>query len=649
MKFRHGSAMIFLLFSSLLASLLTSCGGGGSTSGEGSGNITPPPQASLLKITTSSLPPVLAGQPYSFQLEGNGGVGALTWSATNQLPDGLSLSSSGLLTGALSSPGEYGLFLKIQDSGTPAQSVSTVLFIFVPTALTIIAGSPIPQNRFVPFDFPPLVTGGTPPYAMTITGGALPPGVTLSNNQISGTPTQAGVFPYTLQVTDSGSGTIQQTTSVAASITVNSKLQIASINLPAGVQNRAYSFTLTAVNGTAPLQWSSQGLPSGLALDPASGIISGTPTVAGEQFITVAVTDSSSPPQNTSTILDLNIAGILQFTSTNLGTAVAGQLASLSIPFSGGVQPVTATLVSGSLPSGLSIFNFGSLVSVTGSTNQIGSYTFTVQLQDSASPPQTVQGPLTLNIVPQPPLIKTTTLPSAVVNASYSTGLSAIQGTPPYNWTISSGSLPAGLLLDSIGVIHGTPTTAGTSSFTVLLTDSGTAAQTATANLSLKVNSNFLGRNDTIQTATLLSNGSFMASISPYSDPSASAPDSDYYKLTANPGATVFISILAKQLSSADPLDSVLEIVDGSGTRLSICKDPAQAFLQPPAVLDPNPNDYNDSCINDDENPNTTDSSLGLQVPSSATSPLTFYAHVLDWRGDARPDMIYQIQVSGAN
>ena len=224
MKFRHGSAMIFLLFSSLLASLLTSCGGGGSTSGEGSGNITPPPQASLLKITTSSLPPVLAGQPYSFQLEGNGGVGALTWSATNQLPNGLSLSSSGLITGALSSPGEYGLFLKIQDSGTPAQSVSTVLFIFVPTALTIIAGSPIPQNRFVPFDFPPLVTGGTPPYAMTITWGALPPGVTLSNNQISGTPTQAGVFPYTLQVTDSGSGTIQQTTSVAASITVNSKL-----------------------------------------------------------------------------------------------------------------------------------------------------------------------------------------------------------------------------------------------------------------------------------------------------------------------------------------------------------------------------------------------------------------------------------------
>lgn len=647
MRLRPWAAFIFLFFSFLLAS----CGGGGGSSAGGGANTTPPPPPTppQLKITTSSLPPVLAGQPYSFQLEGSGGVGALTWSSTSQLPAGLSLSSSGLITGELASPNNYILFIKLQDSGSPAQSVSTTFSILVPTPITIVAATPMAPNRFVSFDFPPVVTGGTPPYTMAISAGALPPGVTLLNNHISGTPTQAGVFSYTLQVTDSGPDPIQQTASVATSMTVASSLQITSMNLPVGVQNRPYSFTLTAVNGTDPLQWSVNGLPAGLTLDSATGIISGTPTNAtvNSVILSVTVTDSSSPPAQSTTSLFLNIAGVLQFTSTNLGNAIAGQFAFFNIPFSGGLRPVSATLVSGSLPSGWALDS--SIDSISGDSSQLGTYTFTVQLQDSASPPQTAQGSLTLNIVPKPPVITTTTLPRAVINASYNASLAATQGTPPYDWSIQNGALPAGLTLDSTGLIHGTPTTLGASTFTLLLTDSGSPAQTATQSFSLTVNASFLGRNDTIQTATPLSNGAFMATISPYNDPSASGPDTDYYRLSASPGATVFIGIHAQQLSPPSPLDSVIEIVDSNGTRLSICKDPAQAFLQPPAVLDPNPNDFNDSCINDDESPNTLDSSLQLQVPGSATSPLTFYVHVLDWNGSARPDMVYQIQVSGAN
>ncbi len=643
MRLRHGTAFIFLF-----SFLLTSCGGGGGSSAGGGANTTPPPPTPpQLKITTSSLPPVLAGQPYSFQLEGSGGVGALTWSSTGQLPAGLSISSSGLITGTLASPNTYILFIKLQDSGSPAQSVSTTFFILVPTPITILVATPMAPNRFVSFDFPPVVTGGTPPYTMTIAAGELPPGVTLSNNHISGTPTEAGVFSYTLQVTDSGADPIQQTASLETSMTVASRLQITSMTPPVGVQNRPYSFTLTAVNGTGPLQWSVKDLPAGLTLDPDSGIISGTPTAAtvNPVDLSATVTDSSSPPAHSTTDLSLNITGLLQFTSTNLGNAVVGQFTFFNIPFSGGFRPVSAKLVSGSLPSG---WVLGS-DSISGESSQLGTYAFTLQLQDSASPPQTAQGSLTLNIVPKPPVITTTTLPRAVVNASYSAPLAATQGTPPYNWSIQSGSLPAGLMLDSTGLIHGTPTTLGTSTFTVLLTDSGSPAQTATQSFSLTVNASFLGRNDTIQTATPLSNGAFMASISPYDDPSASGADTDYYKLSANPGATVFIGIFAQQLNPPSPLDSVIEIVDSSGARLSICKDPAQAFLQPPAVLDPNPNDFNDSCINDDESPSTLDSSLQLQVPGSATSPLTFYLHVLDWSGRARPDMVYQIQVSGAN
>ena len=80
-------------------------------------------------------------------------------------------------------------------------------------------------------------------------------------------------------------------------------------------------------------------------------------------------------------------------------------------------------------------------------------------------------------------------------------------------------------------------------------------------------------------------------------------------------------------------------------------EDPGAAYLSPPLVIDPNPLDYNNPCINDDDPATgTTDSSLSFQVPGAAGGvAVTFYLHVLDFRGDARPDMQYQLQIQGAN
>ena len=117
-------------------------------------------------------------------------------------------------------------------------------------------------------------------------------------------------------------------------------------------------------------------------------------------------------------------------------------------------------------------------------------------------------------------------------------------------------------------------------------------------------------------------------------------PDSDYYVLTANPGATVTVEIKAQRVNPPSPLDSVLEIVDANNNRPSLCDDPLYYPF----------GSYTSPCLNDDiPNGKTTDSILILQVPATNTGPLTFYAHVLDWRGDARPDFIYTITVTGAN
>ncbi len=79
------------------------------------------------------------------------------------------------------------------------------------------------------------------------------------------------------------------------------------------------------------------------------------------------------------------------------------------------------------------------------------------------------------------------TLPNAIATVAYSKTLSASHGTGPYTFGISSGSLPGGLALSSSGAITGTPTTAGTSSFTVEATDSSNPAKTGFRTYSLSV------------------------------------------------------------------------------------------------------------------------------------------------------------------
>ena len=114
---------------------------------------------------------------------------------------------------------------------------------------------------------------------------------------------------------------------------------------------------------------------------------------------------------------------------------------------------------------------------------------------------------------PPPPAnvkILTTTLPNATINVAYSENLSAFGGIGPYIWTTASGTLPVGLTLSSAGVISGTATTAGSSTFTVQVTDSTTpVATTDSVSLTILVSSSTTTPTVLIagQTQTLLTSG----------------------------------------------------------------------------------------------------------------------------------------------
>src|ERR1019366_2289352 len=153
---------------------------------------------------------------------------------------------------------------------------------------------------------------------------------------------------------------------------------------------------------------------------------------------------------------------------------------------SGGSPPYSWSVASGSLPAGLSLAAGGT---ISGTPGTAGSSSFTLRVTDSASVSVTAALSLAINA---PALgITTSTLPAGTVGVAYSQALGASGGSPPYSWSVASGSLPAGLSLAAGGTISGTPGTAGSSRFTVRVTDS--ASVSATAALSLTINPPALG------------------------------------------------------------------------------------------------------------------------------------------------------------
>lgn len=159
-------------------------------------------------------------------------------------------------------------------------------------------------------------------------------------------------------------------------------------------------------------------------------------------------------------------------------------------------QGVTWTLTPASGEGTLSNpVNNGSSSSVTYTAPNAGcSNCVTITAASVANPSSTDSN--TFSIAGPTVMISTTSVPGGLVGLPYGSALQAVGGTPPYTWSISSGSLPAGLSLttnssnvtgQTINAITGTPTTAGTTQFTVQVKDSANPASTMTQQLSITI------------------------------------------------------------------------------------------------------------------------------------------------------------------
>lgn len=145
---------------------------------------------------------------------------------------------------------------------------------------------------------------------------------------------------------------------------------------------------------------------------------------------------------------------------------VVGTPYSFTFVTEGGTAPHTLARQSGSLPPGLSLASDGKL---SGTPTTAGSFSFYVEAVDAVG--SRTQVKFTINVGSKL-TVTTDSLPDGSVGTAYAVGLSAT-GATVSSWSVSGGSLPAGLTLSAGGVISGTPTLVGTSTFTVLASGSG--------------------------------------------------------------------------------------------------------------------------------------------------------------------------------
>lgn len=443
--------------------------------------------APTIVVTPATLPSPAQGLAYSATFSASGGVAPYSFSATGTLPPGLSLTTGGVLSGTPTAPGTSTFTVLATDSSGGAGPHSGSQSYTLSTS----AGPSIDQTS-VPaatvgsaYSTTLSATGGTAPYSFALVSGALPAGIVFSSGgAFSGTPTDAGSFALTVRVTDSNGVTSQQSFVLSASApTLVLTPAAGSLQADYAV---AYSSPFAGSGGTAPYTYTATGaLPAGISLNAATGVLSGTATQSGNFPIAVTVTDSSTgagaPFQRMQNYTLEVAAPNLVVTPGSLPNAVVGVAYTQALTASGAVAPYTYTLQGGSLPAGIQLDAASGVMS--GTPVSAGSSTLTVRATDANG--QLVDQAYTLTVDPAQIVVDPAVLAAPQVGQAYRHAFSATRGNGSYTWSVASGSLPAGLALAADGVLSGTPTSIGTSTFVVSASDGQNYAGTRSITLTV--------------------------------------------------------------------------------------------------------------------------------------------------------------------
>jgi hypothetical protein len=412
----------------------------------------------------SALPGSTEGSLYSQQFSAELSPGPYTWSiSAGILPPGLSLSPSGLLGGRTTLEGKYSFTVSATASAGYGASVATSLTV-TPTLSVVPASMPgvVAGYRYA-IDLG--LSGGVAPATFSLAvGSSLPSGLGLSSNGVlSGTPSGSGLSTFSVVGTDGdGFSTTANYSVFVEGGPTNAGISISPSSMPAATLGAQYDQQLSASGGTAPYSWAitDGSLPDGFSLT-SGGIVHGKWNEGEASPFTVTVTDATGA------------STIVSFTLVVQGAAVVISPAVLAEPtidygmadpqvfsISGGTAPYSWEQIGGSLPFGMSLSVSGSTVTLQGTAQQSGTFSFTLNGIDDFNTPASRSYTLTVNPYPTIVVTPRSIGKAAIVGVPWSMQLEAKGGTAPYVFSVNDGALPAGITLSATGLLSGTPTVA---------------------------------------------------------------------------------------------------------------------------------------------------------------------------------------------
>jgi hypothetical protein len=413
--------------------------------------------------TPAALTDVAKSEGYSVQLVAPTIDGTTTFVVqSGTLPAGLTLSTAGLLAGTPSSAGTVAWTVRATGINAFADRTFTQLIANRPAWSTSAALANTAQS--VAYTTTLSATNGFSP-GFAVVSGFVPTGTALSDGGVlSGTPTALGTYTFTVRSTSATSAiiyadrTFTQTT-VPLPVWVTAGGAYADVPQGAAVT----SVQLSATNALT-FTVSSGSLPTGLSLS-ATGLLSGTPTVSGSYSWTVRATGSA-----TNATADRSFS-MLVATVPTWTTAAALANTSASVAYSTTLSATNAlasgySVISGSLPTGASLSSTGVL---SGTPSATGSYSFTIRAMSTTSSIVYADRAFTQTVVALP--VWSTPEAGALTDvasaAAYSIQFTA---TNAVSYAVQSGTLPTGLTLSGGGLLSGTPSAAGSFSFTIRAT-----------------------------------------------------------------------------------------------------------------------------------------------------------------------------------
>ena len=376
----------------------------------------------ILNISNPSpLPSGTTTTPYGVNFTASDGPpGQATWSI-DAPPPGLQLNGN-VLSGNPTLSGTFNFTMTVTVGGLSASKAFTLT---IGSSLTITDPPVLPAGDVnVPYGYSFNVVGGPSPFGWGLAGGTPPPGIMAfdlsdpSVRTLSGTPTSTGTFSFMVQVVDKN----QNIGTKTFSLTINPALAITTPPpLPGGQTGTPYAQIIAVTGGTPPYTFSVANGPPGIAIDPKTGLMSGSPTAAGNFAPVVTVKDFASQgvhPGSASQTFQLTIGSStaqvtvspqsLSFTGAAGGDSPPAQ-AIVVLPVSvsaagfhlvidggqdGSPAPgwLTATPISGNTPARL-------VVRVNQGSMPVGTYSGRIRVLDTSNNPTDVAVALVLTNV----------------------------------------------------------------------------------------------------------------------------------------------------------------------------------------------------------------------------------------------------------